>query len=160
MSALSQTGSVIAEPMASTLRDREPRHYMRTSSRNPQVVSPFLCEHPIGVARAAPQWAPLTGQRPVNKRNYFSPSFWVESVEKGEHSRTASYLDYTIAQDFHQFWKTECDKERHWQLDVQRRNRMKSEMEHAQMTASLERSRSAPAFWLAKKRPKMSVWRP
>lgn len=99
---------------------KEHRQYMRSASDNPWAKSPALSEHPADVVRKGGQFACAKGasdpsatgpHRPVNRRGYFSPSFWVREVEEGETSRTATYIDYGLSNGFHKFWQDECHKE-------------------------------------------------
>lgn len=97
------------------------RHYQRSSCNNPFVSQPEHWEHPIGVAtRTTPKtaWAPLGKPRPVNKRNYWTPSFWVQKVEKGETNASCTYLDYSFTDDFNKVWKEELKKEKRFQQNA------------------------------------------
>uniref|UniRef100_A0A6U9EEZ0 Uncharacterized protein n=1 Tax=Zooxanthella nutricula TaxID=1333877 RepID=A0A6U9EEZ0_9DINO len=87
--------------------------YMRSSSRNPWVASPALCEFPASVARHADKWdqAHPALTRPVNKRSYYSPSFWVKTVEDGNAARSATYLDYQFTADYSAIWRERLKKE-------------------------------------------------
>lgn len=164
---------------------REQRHYMRSSSHNPRVEEPRLCEFPINVAHLSPKgsWAPQSKVRPVNRRGYFSPSFWVEQVENGEASKTATYLDYGLTHGFHQFWKDECEKEDRRPAGPSKYRRSlpaaagsrtsgsaavaggepatpKRDPPTGRMSlARLTKSGSTPAFWPAGSSPSAS-WRP
>merc|ERR1712217_650992 len=104
-------------------------HYQRSSCHNPFVASPQYWEHPIGVAtRTTPKtaWAPLGKPRPVNKRNYWSPSFWVQQVEKGEAPSCCTYLDYAFTDDFNQVQKEVIKKEQFHQQNAKGRLRKSS----------------------------------
>jgi len=50
--------------------------------------------------------------RPVNKRNYWSPAFWVQGVELGEKGPRATYLDYTFGTDYNEIMKRDIQRER------------------------------------------------
>lgn len=96
-----------------------PKHYMRSSSDNPLFKTPKLCEHPICAVAAAPAqgWASRSAgalgqqhKRPVNRRDYYSPAYWVRDLEEGKYSQKASLLDFNLSY-FHTWWKDECEKE-------------------------------------------------
>jgi len=100
---------------------RDQRHYQRSSCNNPFVSSPQYWEHPIGVAtRTLPKTAfsPLAKPRPVNKRNYWSPSFWVQTVEHGDAPDSCTYLDYAFTDDFNRVWKDALKKEARFQQNA------------------------------------------
>lgn len=88
-------------------------HYMRSSARNPWSASPSLWENPINVARApSPQASASPGKgRPVNRRNYWTPSHWVQKVEGGVAGQTSAYCDYSFTNDFNQIWKNAIARE-------------------------------------------------
>mmetsp|Transcript_78197 Transcript_78197/g.205216 ORF Transcript_78197/g.205216 Transcript_78197/m.205216 type:complete len:212 (-) Transcript_78197:114-749(-) len=131
-SALRETGGLSLRDTGGTIKARETREsphqlrsFMRSCSGNPFVDSPRLCEHPCEVARASPKYAwgakPPLLERPVNKRNYVTPAFWVKSVERGDMSATTTYLDYPLTTGFTKFWQAECDKEMLAQIPAQAR---------------------------------------
>mmetsp|Transcript_37041 Transcript_37041/g.74782 ORF Transcript_37041/g.74782 Transcript_37041/m.74782 type:complete len:203 (-) Transcript_37041:115-723(-) len=154
---------------------RQQAQYMRSSSHNPYVDSPKHCEFPISVASATPKgaWAPQSTGRPVNRRGYISPSFWVEQVESGRASRTTTYLDYGLTNGFHKFWKDECEKEERFANGGQpsrrkppvRRGRDRSPSARPtplvgrMSLARLTQSSSTPAFWPAGRSP-VVTWKP
>lgn len=88
-----------------------PNHYMRSGSGNPQARLPSLCEFPSALCRTTENWSPEPrgGQRPVNRRNYTSPAFWIEELES-RGKKGVSYTDYHLTQQNHDFWKTHCGK--------------------------------------------------
>mmetsp|Transcript_23132 Transcript_23132/g.48121 ORF Transcript_23132/g.48121 Transcript_23132/m.48121 type:complete len:201 (-) Transcript_23132:132-734(-) len=160
---------------------REQKTYMRSSSNNPLVESPSFCEFPSSVASSAPKgaWAPNSAGRPINRRGYFSPSFWVEQVEKGGTSKTSTYLDYGLTNGFHKFWKDECEKEQRFagpprsrktapvSRGPQGERRCRESSSSPRPTplvgrmslARLTQSRSTPAFWPAGRSP-VITWKP
>eukprot|EP00928_Gymnodinium_smaydae_P100371 TRINITY_DN9828_c0_g1_i1.p1 TRINITY_DN9828_c0_g1~~TRINITY_DN9828_c0_g1_i1.p1 ORF type:complete len:195 (-),score=12.42 TRINITY_DN9828_c0_g1_i1:105-689(-) len=87
--------------------------YMRSASQhNPHLRSPRFSENPVSTVTAV--GVELADRaRPLNRRTYFSPSFWIERVEKGDASRTAAYADYHLTNGFHELWQEYCEKEYH-----------------------------------------------
>eukprot|EP00401_Gymnodinium_catenatum_P018341 CAMPEP_0117513790 /NCGR_PEP_ID=MMETSP0784-20121206/29737_1 /TAXON_ID=39447 /ORGANISM="" /LENGTH=284 /DNA_ID=CAMNT_0005309569 /DNA_START=62 /DNA_END=917 /DNA_ORIENTATION=+ len=91
--------------------------YMRSSARNPWVASPAHWGHPINVAR-------LTGpkktwdsaaMRPINKRNYCTPSFWVKGIEEQVATLGTTYIDYCFTDHASRVRHETLQKERkHW----------------------------------------------
>jgi len=97
--------------MGGSFRRKDQSTYMRSGSINRMSLTPKHVEFPYNVASQGSKWTNPKAQRPVNRRNYVSPDFWVQSVENNETSRTASYLDYGLTNAYHQFWKAECRRE-------------------------------------------------
>lgn len=90
---------------------------MRSSADTPFAVTSSLWENPIAVARhqlsktsdgfllEKPQ------NRPVNMRNYWSPAYWVRSVESNEANQSTRYTDWQSTDEYNRIWKDFCNKE-------------------------------------------------
>merc|ERR1712137_216530 len=57
---------------------------------------------------------------------YWSPSFWVQQVERGEAPSTCTYLDYAFTDDFNQVQKEIIKKEQFHQQNAKARLRKSS----------------------------------
>jgi hypothetical protein len=132
------------------------RHYQRSGSNNPRVATPLCSENPIQTMAYLEQFDPLVYQRPINKRTYWCPSFWVEEVEKSS-GKKGTYLDYTLSQGFHDFWIDMSNREKNsmeeWKQQAASREERKAQ--YREMRKSL----STPKFWRAIP-PKQNSWRP
>mmetsp|Transcript_82272 Transcript_82272/g.214704 ORF Transcript_82272/g.214704 Transcript_82272/m.214704 type:complete len:240 (-) Transcript_82272:8-727(-) len=98
-------------------------HYMRSAARNPGASTSSFWENPKAEAHfksMAASTDALTDKerrfqeaqcRPVNKRNYWSPAHWVQSVEAGEATRLTKYTDWQFTEEFNRIWKDHVGKE-------------------------------------------------
>lgn len=132
------------------------RHYQRSCSTNPRVGTPACSEHPKCTVGALKQFDPLHFQRPINKRCYWCPSFWVEECER-EKGKKGTYLDWTVGEGFNQFWKEMLNTEEQFQKQWKSDKRFKEKQ--AVVHDKIRRSLSAPRFWHVEK-PKCGTWRP
>merc|ERR1719231_260784 len=92
------------------------RHYQRSACNNPRVATPKCSENPIQTMGKLEQFDPLVYQRPLNKRTYWCPSFWVEEVERSK-GKKGTYLDYTLGSNFQEFWTDMCKREQNAQKE-------------------------------------------
>lgn len=92
-------------------------HYMRSSSLNPQVRTPVRCDFPAQVVRSTSYFDgndPSSAGRPINRRLYVSPSWWIAELET-DGKKGVCYTDYALCQGFHDFWKRSVKMEEHIQ---------------------------------------------
>jgi hypothetical protein len=132
------------------------RHYQRSACNNPRVATPKCSENPIQTMGKLEQFDPLVYQRPINKRTYWCPSFWVEEVERSGGNK-GTYLDYTLSQGFHDFWIDMSNREKKSMEGWKRQSEAREERK--EQHRELRKTLSTPKFWRAIP-AKHSSWRP
>eukprot|EP00451_Oxyrrhis_marina_P037014 CAMPEP_0204360592 /NCGR_PEP_ID=MMETSP0469-20131031/38159_1 /ASSEMBLY_ACC=CAM_ASM_000384 /TAXON_ID=2969 /ORGANISM="Oxyrrhis marina" /LENGTH=164 /DNA_ID=CAMNT_0051348841 /DNA_START=1 /DNA_END=495 /DNA_ORIENTATION=- len=148
-------------------RGRGQIHCMASQSPNPHVQNPRLCESPQRLTNSVWGFGAASGAaRPINRRNYWSPSHWIEHAETFQ-GKKGDYTHYALTQGYHDFWKHACKQEgkaaQAWNSSMRRSASGPSlpllEKDSGSLTPKRWGTASCGAF-AAFQRPKKNHWLP